>query len=332
MTFDDGFQAHYTHVRKIFNQFGFKGTFYVNPHRLKKTRTDSDEQTHAYWSQLSEMAREGHEIGSHSYSHPYLTGMEIGDETTPGTLLHELSASKKTIEEMIPGYRCITMAHPFGAYDSTVIEHALKYYHASRSAGVLINESSLTNEEFMKLNGKAIRWRDKRETPEDDAPKLKRFITSLEKECIPHGKWAILIAHEVLPFSELKDTDSYEPTSNEWLISLCEYLEDESQNGNLWVDTVANVTKYIKERDAFTHEILSLSKDEIEIKLDTFLDHEIFNYPLTVEIILPDTWKSVILTQNGRNELLAAQPGKEQACIIAKIVPDGSVVKIKRND
>jgi hypothetical protein len=330
MTFDDGFQAHYTHARRILNEFGFKGSFYVNPHTLKETKKDADDERYAYWFQLVEMAQEGHEIGSHSFSHPHLNDLDIGDEKKKGTLLYELSASKRKIEEMVPEYKCITMAYPFGFHNSEIDRCTEKHYEAARSAGSKPNNASLTEEEFMNLNSKLILWKKKRNKIEDDMVKLKRFVRWIEKKSISQGQWAILVAHEVLPFSELNTTDSFEPTSNEWLRALCEWLEIKSNENSVWIDTVANITKYMKERDHFSYDIISQSENDIKIRVTTNLYKKVFNYPLTVDIVIPESWDSVIITQNSSEKVYDAKVGVKYTFVTTKIIPDGRVIKLKK--
>lgn len=333
MTFDDGFQAHYTHVRSILNTYGFKGTFYINPKTINKRINnfeDTDER-YAYWDQLAKMAREGHEIASHSFSHPHLNEMPIGDEKTRGTLLYELYESKRIIEEKIPNYNCINIAYPYGFHNSQLDEYISKYYEAARSAGNTPNSSSPSEEEFLDLNSKLILWRKTREKPEDDLKKLKRFIRWIKKESISTEKWAILVAHEVLPFSKLSTTDSFEPTSNEWLIGLCEWLKNASERDEIWVDTVANVTKYIKERDYFDYAIKTKSMNELKITIKTTFDPLIYNFPLTIEIIVPESWHSVELSYNGQKEIKKPYRRDNQTYITTNVIPHDRLLTLKQN-
>ena len=71
------------------------------------------------WDRIREMSDQGIEFGSHTISHPYLTNL------TPDELIHELTVSKKIIEENI-NKPVISIAYPFGAHNVQVEEQVRK--------------------------------------------------------------------------------------------------------------------------------------------------------------------------------------------------------------
>ncbi len=71
------------------------------------------------WERIREMSERGIEFGSHTISHPYLINL------TPDELIHELTVSKKTIEENI-NKPVISIAYPFGAHNERVEEQVKK--------------------------------------------------------------------------------------------------------------------------------------------------------------------------------------------------------------
>ena len=66
-----------------------------------------------------------------------------------------------------------------------------------------------------------------------------------------------------------------------------------STNKEVWVETVGNITRYIKERDDAEYQIISSSDQLIEINITDDLDNEIYNYPLSAYIKIPDEWNYV---------------------------------------
>ncbi|MEZ4521739.1 MAG: polysaccharide deacetylase family protein [Thermomicrobiales bacterium] len=101
ITFDDGPQSQWA-AADILDQYGYKGIFFVHPNG--ELRPD----------QLRDLVARGHEIGSHSFSHPYLT--QVSDDQ----LWYEVYDSRIALEE-ITGSRVNFFAYPFGAWDSRVI-------------------------------------------------------------------------------------------------------------------------------------------------------------------------------------------------------------------
>jgi hypothetical protein len=84
--------------------YGWRGTYAV----------DTDSMNAARWTNAVALAAAGHEIASHSKSHPDLTTLGAEDLAT------ELSASKTAIETNISGYTCNTFACPGNATNATV--------------------------------------------------------------------------------------------------------------------------------------------------------------------------------------------------------------------
>ena len=115
LTFDDGSQGFWDNARTVLDANGFKTTQYIPTLGLG---TDNWLMTTSEVRQLSE---QGHEIGSHSVTHPDLTTV------TDTQLASELVDSKKTLETAI-GKPVVNFAYPFGAYDARVID-------AMKSAG-----------------------------------------------------------------------------------------------------------------------------------------------------------------------------------------------------
>ena len=89
-TFDDGLNSHYTDVAPLFDQYGFKATFFLVVNWNPK------------WAEFQKLSDNGHEIGSHSKSHGQnMTGEE--------------ASSKQAINSHITNqYGCITVAYPNG--------------------------------------------------------------------------------------------------------------------------------------------------------------------------------------------------------------------------
>ena len=102
ITFDDGTAGQWNAVREL-NARGMKGTFFV--------MGGGNELT---WYQLRQMVAQGHEIGSHAMSHPFLTRL------SDTQLRYEVYESKRRLEANL-GVRMRYFAYPFGDVDSRVI-------------------------------------------------------------------------------------------------------------------------------------------------------------------------------------------------------------------
>ena len=114
-TFEDGAPSHVSDAGPMFDKYGYKASFYL----VVNWNPD--------WSGFENMAKNGHEIGSHSNSHPQ-------------NMSGEEASSKINIEGRIQQkYGCITVAYPEGNVpnESAVLQNYIggRTYNGSWSGG-----------------------------------------------------------------------------------------------------------------------------------------------------------------------------------------------------
>jgi len=328
LTFDDGLLSHSENVRPILNQYGFKGTFYVLPPYL--TETLPGIWRYGIWPAFQSMAAEGHEIASHTMNHDTLTSLDWGSISTPGTLLYELYQSKIFIEQKIPTEKCISLNYPYTLHNSFVDSAASLFYENGRTLGQVPNDSSLTQEDWFGLKAKVVSFNQPRNSTADDLDELYSFLEWTQNS-INNRKWGMIIIHDVVPFTQLPELVGqgiYEPISNEWLTSLCDYLWARSSNKEVWVETVGNITRYIKERDDANYQIVSSSSQQIQINVSDNLDNTIFNYPLSAYVKIPGEWNYVRSEQNGVIDTLTTIVTDTGRVVMVKVVPDKGILKL----
>jgi len=123
VTFDDGYLLHYD-VAKSLARMGIKATFFVTTHIRKKPWLASTPKM------ITKINAFGHEIGSHTCTHPNLTLLPQDE------LEYELKESKEWLENLLEK-EITTFAYPYTAYNEKVITTTHKYYNVSRGGGYL---------------------------------------------------------------------------------------------------------------------------------------------------------------------------------------------------
>lgn len=125
VSFDDGYASMVTLAAPVLARLGVPGTLfvptdYVGAHHLVWPGIEqwldgphADELRPLDWDGVRALADAGWEIGSHTCSHPHLTGLE--DEA----LARELSESKALVEAEL-GRPCPAIAYPYGDVDARV--------------------------------------------------------------------------------------------------------------------------------------------------------------------------------------------------------------------
>ena len=112
LSFDDGTEDHYQSVFPILKKHDMKGVFFVVTKYINSGNNLSDHQ-------IREMYENKMEIGSHSYSHPYLNDLSERD------LEYELGISRKDLEA-ISGGEVFSFAPPGGWFNEGVLSAARK--------------------------------------------------------------------------------------------------------------------------------------------------------------------------------------------------------------
>jgi peptidoglycan/xylan/chitin deacetylase (PgdA/CDA1 family) len=327
-SFDDGFKAQFDNVKPILNSFDFNVTYFLLPPFL--TEQLPGIWRYGTWPMFLEMHSEGSQLGSHSLNHPHLLQLPLGDTLTQNTIHYELYHSKKIIEARTSFEQCITFAYPYAERNPFLDSLASLYYESSRAIGILPNNFTLSGLEWYSLKSYEVIFSEPRTVFEDDLDELYNFMNWIDNS-IAEGKWGIQLAHEVVPFSQLGDLISqgaYNPISNEWLALLCEWLAQKCYDNLIWIETIGNITKYMKERDAHSYQILSQSNSLIKISLTDNLPDNIYNYPLTAYISIPENWEKVLLIQGTRSEVYNTFSLDTMQVILAQIIPDNGIIQM----
>jgi peptidoglycan/xylan/chitin deacetylase (PgdA/CDA1 family) len=128
LTFDDGWSGIYRYAYPILKRYGGTATLFLYTNYIGVGGRSNT------WDQYREMLAYGFEIGSHTVSHCDLTERGAwrgrggkppsGHGTYTQRLMHELVDSKLILEEHL-GVHIRSLALPYGAYDSYVLQSAL---------------------------------------------------------------------------------------------------------------------------------------------------------------------------------------------------------------
>ncbi len=170
LTFDDGHEDNATNALPVLNQYGFKSTqCYATDFIEGKSQTVINGVKAFY--------NAGHEICSHTVSHPFLT-------TKTGTgLTYELSHSKQYLEQLV-GTPVRNFASPYGDYNAPVVTEIKKYYQSHRS----VDEGYNSKDNFNAYN---IRVQNILDTT--TAAQVSAWIAQAKAD----KTWLVLVYHRV---------------------------------------------------------------------------------------------------------------------------------------
>ncbi len=119
LTFDDALLCLYDNALPILDSLGMKATFFVVSGYIGRlSHWDVYKRPHMDEGQIADLLRRGHQIGSHTVTHPDLRRLSDSD------LCRELEQSKADLQDRF-GVEISLLAYPFGYYDNRVAQAAV---------------------------------------------------------------------------------------------------------------------------------------------------------------------------------------------------------------
>jgi len=261
-TFDDLTSNQLPVAMPIFDNYGYKMTFFTVINWSGNS-----------WNSLKNAYQNGHEIGSHTVTHPSLSGLQYSAQED------ELGSSKTRIESEISG-KCLTVAYP----NCNVPNESLvsKYYIAGRICSNQIEPKSPAN--FNKISSIIC-------GSESTNTSAQNLNTNVQNAANKNG-WCVFLFHAI-------DGDGgYSSFSSSQLNSHLQYISQ--NNSTYWVGTFAQVAKYIKERNDASISETEITADSISFSVTSSLDKSIYDQALTIKRVVPDNWEGARVYVNNK--------------------------------
>ena len=254
-TFDDSAPSQVSDAAPMFDGFGYKATFNLITGGWGNTN----------WSGFGEMAKNGHEMASHSASHP-------GGVMDNG----EIASSKKDVNDHIQQtYGCITLAYPNCKVPSE--QQVLQNYVVGR----ICNGSW---EGVPDVSGK--------DGPSNWAktPALMTGTTGINstndytnqmKQAITNNGWVSFLTHGFQ--GKNNGSADYSPTDINAMKGALQWAQQNDKD--IWVAPMGHVAMYIKERKA-SQVSASTSGSTTTVKLTHSIKDNVsdYDYPLTLKV------------------------------------------------
>jgi oligosaccharide reducing-end xylanase len=292
-TFDDHCSNQFVIAVPLFNQYGYKLTLYPVPNWGPP------------WSSIESAGAAGHEVGSHTMSHPHLPQLTIEQQTT------ELVNSQNTINSHIPSQQCVTIAYPFCEPSDQAL--TATYYIGGRVCSWSTIEAN-TPSNMYQINSMIC-------GSSGGVNSTATFIAKDNAAAASKG-WCVYLIHGI------NSDGGYSPLSSTILTESVQYLD--AHRDIFWVETFGHVVRYIRERNDVSVAESSNTGNTITLQVTDTLDNAIYNYPVTIRRPLPAGWESAKVSQNGQPAATSIIDINSVKYVMFDVVPDGGdVVLIK---
>jgi peptidoglycan/xylan/chitin deacetylase (PgdA/CDA1 family) len=261
-TIDEGFEKIRTGGSELLDEFDY------NKYSVDTTT----------WRDLEEYALEGHEIASHTITHPRLA---VLDEAN---MLYELEQSKADIRRFLGDRYTFSAECPYGTEDERVMKYAHTIYPAlrNRMPAPYLEELNRSSVQHPGASEKEyVQWQ-RGPLTNVSMDVMKSWVDT----CIVHDNvWLVLVFHGV-------DGIGWEPRTGEELEEYFNYMKQKEEH--LWIATFADVTKYIKVRES-TSIKSEINHNQIILNVSSDLDPGIYDVPITLKTYVPEKWESVYI-------------------------------------
>jgi len=257
-SFDDGLSTHVPVAAPMLEKYGYRGTFNL----VTNWVTD--------WNGWKTISDAGHEIASHTVSHPNFSELNAQQQT------EELAKSKEIIEQNV-GKECITMVYPYcvRGIDSIVAD----YYISARICCDSFSSPSPQN--MYAIASRCVGSESKELRTADDFNKWAELS-------VKENGWCVYLIHGI-------DNDGgYSPITSDDFEAHLKYVKQAEPL--FWVGTFAEISKYIIERNSL--EINEKENgEEIDIYVDVTTECELtkLDCPITVKRQLPKGKLAVVM-------------------------------------
>ncbi|HSF53716.1 MAG TPA: polysaccharide deacetylase family protein, partial [Algoriphagus sp.] len=264
------------------------------------------------WEQYKSYAAQGHEIASHTVTHPRLAAL---DEVN---MLYELEQSKADLLKFIGPESIFSAEGPYGTENERVMEYAHKVYPSLRNRmpeewlEEINRGSKMTPGESSK---EYVQWQ-RGPVTRIDINQMKAWVDTVMNH---ENTWLVLVFHGV-------ENLGWEPKTRPELVEYFSYMK--ANEKDLWIATFRDVTKYLRERKA-TQVTTSVKDETISINLSSELDPELYSVPLTLKTYIPAEWTSAQVSQGDQSSTVEIQKDEKGSFVVYDVKPGGGEVRVE---
>lgn len=289
-TFDDGAPSHITDGAPLFEQYGYRATFFL----VSNWNPD--------WEGFQALADNGHEIGSHSKSH----GMNMTGEE---------QSSKDSINAHISGHDCLTVGYPNCGIPTDLSVVAANYI-AGRTC-------FSAEDPIMGKNGPADWYKVNciltGSNGNNEAQSANGFINIL-KQTVAKSGMVVFMTHGFT--GKNNGNATYSPTDIGAIDGVLQWANQNDKS--IWITPFCNAVMYAKERMASSFIEKARNASGVTYSLTHDIADAVCSYQFPLSLRIPDEDRASVAVKQGTKTL---ESKIENGFIYFDAVPnDGDIV------
>lgn len=297
ITFDDGIYDAAVFYDNLFEKNNIKGTAMLVNDWLSENSIPK-------WQALLEKGNI--EVGNHSKGHAiqYKT-----DNPTEEELKEDITGGYNALKALFPDEKIITFAPPWTQSTTASIAEISKNHYASRTSGTGFLSANPTEHDFMHIPALIL-------LNTNTADELTAHIDT----AIANESWFTVLMHGIGDGTYNIKEDVCEAFFN--------YIG--SKKDDVWAGALGEIVQYMYEKQNHTINVNWVKENAMSLTLTDTLDNQVFDFPLTFKVNIPDSWNGVNVHQNGmvKTSSVFTENGKKYSYV--NITPDkGEIILAK---
>ena len=264
------------------------------------------------WDDFRRYASQGHEIASHTVTHPY---MPVLDEAN---MAYEIDKSLEDIREQMGSRHTFSLECPYGIHEAWVRPHAESRVPLTRNwvSDKFMDEIMRGNRRDPKTSThEYVQWQ-RGPVAKESLDTMKGWIDT----SLGHGIWLVMVFHGI-------EGIGYEALPTEIVRGYLDYIKE--REGRLWVATFQDGAKYARER--MSSKVTSQrSGDAIDVTVTHSLDPKWYDLPLTAKTMIPADWKVVRFRQGKDVRWIPIHREAGKTFVLYRLAPNGGVVRLEK--
>ena len=274
-------------------------------------RSATANPNHVTWDELRELAKHGHEIASHTVTHPRLAVLDDAN------LIYELERSREEILTHLGFQYIFSVECPYGTEDKRAVSFALERYPLARNfmPDAFVDDiDRASKSDPLESRKEYVRWQRGPQT----ATPMSLMKSWVDTTAAHENIWLVLVFHGV-------DGVGWQPRTGADLKEYFGYIK--SKQDRVWVATFQDVAKYMRERMHAT--VASYQHGNIiSVVLRDDLKDIRYNLPLTLKTHVPANWRSVEVRQGDRVTSVETTEDKTFGCVNYQALPNAETITL----
>ncbi len=316
---DDGHLPSATLIDKLLRKYGLEGNVAITAKRFLEENYDQEEVD--MWQAFLDTGRWG--MINHSMTHSFWGDATTG-EVDAGLIAYEVIESRKLLQEIFPTENFYVYAYPgissvTNKFTESVYDEVKEVVMANYLAGRYYGSGSAS------LYSWDWEWMPTYAITLDQQSSLSAIDTAVN-----NGLFMSILVHQVVEDYKIdndifirEDFSENDPfwSRESHIEAICERIAEYVEEGKVWSAKYEDAVLYLYEAEN-TALTVNRTSQSIFLNVDDGLDDEIFNFPLSVKVVVDSSWEAVKVTQGDRVTYAETFTENGLTYAIVDVIPD----------